>query len=251
MSVSFGGVRALRGVSVEVKAGEVVSLIGPNGAGKSTVFNVISRIVNNDEGRVRARGVDITREAPHSIVRHGIARTYQGLQFSAAMTVGETLLAGQHSRLQGNALASALRLPAARRAEAFCEVKARDVAKTLGVDTEWDSKVSSLPYGVQKRVDIGRALVSEPSLLLLDEPAAGLNDEALDELSGQIKRVQEEFETAVLVVEHHMPVVMGISDRIYVLNFGQLIAEGSPQEIRANPAVIEAYLGTGRNVGHA
>jgi branched-chain amino acid transport system ATP-binding protein len=244
VSVAFGGVRALDGVSFRIDDQQIVGLIGPNGAGKTTAFNCVSRFVRPTSGRLRAWGTDLADVAPHEVVRHGIARTYQGLELFDSMTVGETLLAGQHSRRKGlGAWASALSLPSIRASEAEWTRRARETADFFSIEQYWDRRATDLPYGIQKRIDMARALVARPKLLLLDEPAAGLNIEALDELATLIRTIRDEFRSAVLLVEHHVAMVMALCDRVCVLNFGKVIADDVPDVVRRDPAVVEAYLG--------
>jgi branched-chain amino acid transport system ATP-binding protein len=220
----FGGIVALDGVSLSADAGEIVGLIGPNGAGKTTAFNVITRLYTPDEGDVRFDGESMLRSGPSSVVRRGIARTFQNVELFRGLTVLENVQIGAH----------------ARRGEHTID----DVLYYVGISSLRHRPVASLPYGTQKRVELARALASSPRLLLLDEPAGGLSHEEVEELAGFIRRLRVEFDLTVLVVEHHMGLVMGIADRVHVLDFGRKIAEGTPAEVRGNRAVIEAYLGT-------
>jgi len=242
LSISFGGVRAIDDVSLAVEPGLVFSIIGPNGAGKTTLFNVFSGLYVPHQGRVRFAGEDITGMSPHRLARRGLSRTFQNLQIFFRMTAVENVMVGRHRHEATGILSELLHLPAVARQNRRTREAARAALARVGLKTEAERPAGSLPYGALKRLEIARALASEPMVLLLDEPAAGCNPVETQELEGVIRSIVKDGVTVVLV-EHDMRLVMNISDRIHVLANGRTLAEGSAAEIRSNPAVVEAYLG--------
>jgi len=237
----YDGIRALDRVSLNVEGGSIKGLVGPNGAGKSTLFHLITGVEKPDSGKISFKGQEITSMKPHEISSLGIGRTFQTLQIWGNMTVVENVMVGMSRRLKGNLFSCGLWLPWVQRSEKEALGQGKDILNSLGLLGKWESMASQLPYGKQKLLEIGRSLAMRPELLLLDEPASGLTFAEIRQLSELISRINQEGMT-VFVVEHHMGIVMDIADEIAVLHNGKLIAEGTPENIKKNPEVIEAYL---------
>lgn len=244
VSVRFGGIVALDGVSFDVLPGQICGLIGPNGAGKSTLFNCLSRLYPCGSGDIAFQGRVISKMPRYEMAKLGIGRTFQNLALFQTMTVLENVLVGCHSTHHVGFLRAALRVPSVKRTEAAALARARELIAFLDLESVADTLVTELPFGTQKRVELARALASNPQLLLLDEPACGLNHEELGSLASLIRTIRDRLNITILLVEHHMSLVMGLSDKVVALNFGRKIADGTPAEVRAHPEVIKAYLGS-------
>lgn len=251
LSISFGGLTALSRVSFQVGRGEIYALIGPNGAGKTTVFNVLTGLYRPGTGAAHLDGVELTRLPPHAIARLGMARTFQNTEVFRQLSALDNVLIGSHARLTGGVLGGALGLPAVRREEARGRKRGLALLDQVGLADAASLEAGSLPLGLQKRLEIARALASEPRLLLLDEPAGGLNPTETQAQMAFISHLRDEAGLTILVVEHNMELVMGLSDRVGVLHYGRKIAEGEPREVAGDPAVIDAYLGGGDDAGDA
>jgi len=244
LSISFGGLAALSELSFEARDREIFALIGPNGAGKSTVFNVVTGLYRPFSGRIRLGADDLLALAPHEIARRGVARTFQNTEVFRQLSALDNVLIGRHAHLRTGVIRGALWLPSVRREETRARETARALLARLGLESAAATEAGSLPLGAQKRLEIARALAAEPRLLLLDEPAGGLNPTETQTLMAVIRGLRDESGLTIVLVEHDMELVMGISDRVAVLDHGRKIAEGAPREIVNDAAVVEAYLGS-------
>jgi branched-chain amino acid transport system ATP-binding protein len=243
ISKHFGGVLAVNGVSVDIRRGEIVSVIGPNGAGKTTLLNMISGFYHPDRGAIVLRGQDITHFSPSRIATLNIARTFQNIALFQGMTVLDNIMLGRHVHMRTGALAAMIRFGPARREEVAHRRVVEDIIEFLEIEPLRKRLVGTLAYGLQKRVELGRALAAQPEILLLDEPMGGMNLEEKEDMVRFIIDVNEELGTTIVLIEHDMGVVMDISDRVVVLDLGEKIADGTPDEVKENPDVVKAYLG--------
>lgn len=243
LSKSFGGVKAIQDYSMELRQDHLVGLIGPNGAGKTTVFNLLSGIIPSDSGRVTFQGKEITNQKSHTIARMGIGRTFQNVRLFEGLSVKDNVKAACCHDVCYSMLSALLNLPSARRCERGLDAKVDGLLELVGIGQVANERAKSLPYGLQRKVEIARALAINPRILLLDEPAAGLNPSEVVEMVGLIRTLHDDHHFSIFLIEHHMEVVMPICDDIYVVNMGQTIAHGTPQEIQTHPEVLTAYLG--------
>ena len=249
VSKAFGGVQAVSHVSLDVRRGELVSVIGPNGAGKTTLLNMVSGFYHPDTGRIALDDSDVTHTAPSRIASLGVARTFQNIALFRGMTVLDNLMLGRHVHMKSGVLASFVYWGLAQKEEVSHRRRVEDIIDFLKIQDLRRRPTGSLAYGLQKRVELGRALALDPKILLLDEPMGGMNQEEKEDMARFVLDVNEEWGTTVILIEHDMGVVMDISQRVTVLDMGQKIAEGTPDEVRANPAVIKAYLGDTKDGG--
>ena len=243
LGIDFGGLTAVDSFNITIGPTEIAGLIGPNGAGKTTIFNLLTGVYQPTRGSVLVNGIDIKAMPVHKVNKLGIARTFQNIRLFSEMTALDNVKVGMHNEIKCSFLASLLRLPSYYRAESAANMKAMELLDFMGLADVADQKAGSLPYGVQRRLEIVRALATNPSIILLDEPAAGMNPSETAELMHQIRRIRDTFHIAIFLIEHDMNLVMNVCETIAVVNYGKIICKGTPEQVRQNPAVIEAYLG--------
>jgi branched-chain amino acid transport system ATP-binding protein len=249
ISIEFGGLKAVTDFALDLKEGELVGLIGPNGAGKTTVFNMLTGVYLPTNGDIHLDGKSIVKKKPHHITQHGIARTFQNIRLFKEFTVMENVLVSYHFRVKYNMIQGFFHTPSFKKKEAEMRKDAYDLLSIFGIADKQDELSKNLPYGEQRKLEIVRALATKPKVLLLDEPAAGMNPLETQDLMKLIRFVRDRFNLTILLIEHDMSLVMGICERILVLDYGQTIAEGTPSEISTNPVVIKAYLGEEAEIG--
>lgn len=243
LGIDFGGLTAVNNLDMDVYEGEIYGLIGPNGAGKTTVFNMLTKVYQPSRGTIKLDGQDMAKLDPVQANIAGVARTFQNIRLFSGLSVLDNVKIGMHNQIKYGLLTSILRLPGFYKTEKAADEKAMELLKIFGLEKYADLTAGNLPYGAQRRLEIARALATEPKLLLLDEPAAGMNPQETQDLMDMIRTIRDHFPISILLIEHDMKLVMGICERITVLNFGQMLAQGLPEEIQSNPEVIKAYIG--------